>query len=34
VLQQGAAFPVGNAVTLLIWAVVAITLAARTFRWE
>jgi hypothetical protein len=25
---------VGNAVTLLIWAVVAITLAARTFRWE
>ena len=34
VLQQGAAFPVGNAVTLLIWAAVAITLAARTFRWE
>ncbi len=34
VLQQGVAFPVGNAVTLLIWAAVAITLAARTFRWE
>jgi ABC-2 type transport system permease protein len=34
VLQQGSAFPVGNAVTLTIWAVVAITLAARTFRWE
>jgi ABC-2 type transport system permease protein len=34
VLQQGSAFPVGNAVTLLIWAAVAITLAARTFRWE
>ena len=34
VLQHGAAFPVGNAVTLLIWAVVAIALAARTFRWE
>jgi hypothetical protein len=34
VLQQGSAFPVGNSVTLLIWAAVAITLAARTFRWE
>jgi len=34
VLQQGSAFPVGNAVTLMIWAVVAITLAARTFKWD
>jgi hypothetical protein len=34
VLQQGAVFPAGNAVTLLVWAVVAITLAARFFRWE
>jgi ABC-2 type transport system permease protein len=34
VLQHGVAFPVGNAVTLAIWAVVAIAAAARTFRWE
>jgi ABC-2 type transport system permease protein len=34
VLQQGAAFPVGNTLTLVVWAVVAITLAARTFRWD
>ncbi|MGH3198253.1 MAG: ABC transporter permease, partial [Streptosporangiaceae bacterium] len=34
VLQQGAVFPVGNAVTLLVWAAAAITLAARFFRWE
>ena len=34
VLQQGAAFPVGNTVTLVVWAAAAITLAARTFRWE
>jgi hypothetical protein len=34
VLQQGAAFPAGNAITLLVWAAVAITLAARMFRWE
>jgi ABC-2 type transport system permease protein len=34
VLQQGAAFPVANAVTLAVWAAAAITLAARTFRWE
>jgi ABC-2 type transport system permease protein len=34
VLQQGAVFPVGHAVTLAVWAVAAITLAARTFRWE
>jgi ABC-2 type transport system permease protein len=34
VLQQGAVFPVGHAVTLVVWAAVAVTLAARTFRWE
>ena len=34
VLQQGTAFPVGNAVTLAVWAVAAIALAARMFRWE
>jgi len=34
VLQQGAIVPVGNTVTLAIWAVVAITFAARVFRWE
>ena len=34
VLQHGAAFPVGNAVTLAIWAAVTIAAAARTFRWE
>jgi ABC-2 type transport system permease protein len=34
VLQHHAAFPVGNTVTLAVWAVVAITLAARMFRWE
>ena len=34
VLQHGVAFPVGNTVTLVVWAAVAITLAARTFRWE
>ena len=34
VLEQGIAFPVGNFVTLLVWAVVGIVLAARTFRWE
>ncbi|MBV9204466.1 MAG: ABC transporter permease [Actinobacteria bacterium] len=34
VLQQGVAFPVGNAVTLLVWAVITITCAARAFRWE
>ena len=31
---DGAAFPVGNMVTLAVWAVVAIAPAARTFRWE
>jgi ABC-2 type transport system permease protein len=34
VLQQGATFPVGNTVTLLVWAAAAITLAARLFKWE
>jgi ABC-2 type transport system permease protein len=34
VLQQRAVFPVGNVVTLLVWAVVAIALAARTFKWD
>ncbi len=34
VLQQGVVFPAGNAVTLAVWAAAAITLAARTFRWE
>ena len=34
VLQHDAIFPVGNFVTLLVWAVVGITLAARTFKWE
>jgi ABC-2 type transport system permease protein len=34
VLQHAAVFPAGNIVTLAIWAAVAITAAARTFRWE
>jgi ABC-2 type transport system permease protein len=34
VLQTGAVFPAGNAITLAVWAVVAITAAARMFRWE
>jgi ABC-2 type transport system permease protein len=34
VLENGAAFPVGNFVTLGIWAAASIMLAARTFRWE
>jgi len=34
VLQYGVVFPIGNAVTLAVWAAVAITLAARTFRWD
>jgi ABC-2 type transport system permease protein len=34
VLQQRAVFPAGNAATLLVWAVVAIALAARTFKWD
>ena len=34
VLAGGAAFPVKDAVTLAIWAVAGIALAARFFRWE
>ena len=30
----GVAFPAGNTITLVVWAVAAITLAARTFRWD
>ena len=33
-LAGGAAFPVKDAVTLAIWAVAGIALAARFFRWE
>jgi ABC-2 type transport system permease protein len=34
VLAYGAGFPVKDAVTLAVWAVAGIALAARTFRWE
>jgi ABC-2 type transport system permease protein len=34
VLAHRVAFPVGNTVTLLVWAIAAIALAARVFRWE
>jgi ABC-2 type transport system permease protein len=34
VLQYGVAFPVGNTITLAVWAVATIALAARTFRWD
>jgi len=34
VLQQGVVFPAGNVATLVVWAVVAIALAARTFKWD
>jgi ABC-2 type transport system permease protein len=34
VLQHHVAFPVGNTVTLLVWAAAGIALAARTFRWD
>jgi len=34
VLASGAVFPVRDAVTLAVWAVIGITLAARCFRWE
>jgi ABC-2 type transport system permease protein len=34
ILEQGIGFPVGNFVTLLVWAAAGIVLAARTFRWE
>jgi ABC-2 type transport system permease protein len=34
VLQYGVVFPVGNTITLAAWAAVAITVAARMFRWD
>ena len=34
VLQQGVVFPAGNVATLVVWAVVAIALAAWTFKWD
>jgi ABC-2 type transport system permease protein len=34
VLQHGAGAPVRDLAVLTVWAAVAITLAARTFRWE
>ncbi len=34
VLASGAAFPAKDAVTLAVWAVVSVVLAARFFRWE
>jgi ABC-2 type transport system permease protein len=34
VLQHGAGAPVRDLAVLVVWAAVAITLAARTFRWE
>jgi ABC-2 type transport system permease protein len=34
VLQHGGGLPAGDLAVLAVWAVVGITLAARTFRWE
>jgi ABC-2 type transport system permease protein len=34
VLSDGAGLPLGDVVVLIVWAVVAGVLAARTFRWE
>jgi ABC-2 type transport system permease protein len=34
VLAHGVVFPVGNTVTLLVWAIAAIALATRVFRWD
>jgi len=34
VLANGVAFPVRDAVTLAVWAVISVTLAVRYFRWE
>jgi ABC-2 type transport system permease protein len=34
VLAHGVLFPVGNTITLLVWSIAAIAVAARVFRWE
>jgi ABC-2 type transport system permease protein len=34
VLAHGVAFPVGNVVTLLVWAVAAVLVASHVFKWE
>jgi ABC-2 type transport system permease protein len=34
VLANASAFPAKDAVTLAVWAVISVTLAARFFRWE
>ena len=34
VLANAAAFPVRDALTLAVWAVAGIALAARFFQWE
>jgi ABC-2 type transport system permease protein len=34
VLQYHVVFPVGNTVTLAVWAAASIALAVRTFRWD
>ena len=34
VLQHGSGLPVRDLVVLLVWASIAITRAARVFRWE
>lgn len=34
VLRYGAGLPVRDVIVLAVWAIVAIALAARTFRWE
>jgi ABC-2 type transport system permease protein len=34
VLQHGTTFPAGNLVTLVVWAVLAIALATRMFKWD
>ena len=34
VLQHGGGLPVRDLLVLVVWAVAAIALAVRTFRWE
>jgi ABC-2 type transport system permease protein len=34
VLRYGAGLPVRDLIVLVVWAVIGIGLAARTFRWE